>query len=238
VAEPRAIRLGDRDIPYLLKRSQRRRTVVFIVDEDGLAVHAPWRSTQARIDRALREAADWVLRKLETWSRRQRRAQRWANGVSLPFLGRELALEVEDDSVATTAILLAPQRLRVTVPGTHGEAAVREAVVSWYRRHATSHFVERVAHYAQRLSLEPPRLFLSNARTQWGSCNVKREVRLNWRLIQAPQTAIDYVVVHELAHLIELNHSRRFWRVVERAFPDHRAARAHLNEKGRWYLDI
>ena len=238
MAEPRAIRLGGREVRYLLKRSQRRRTVVFVVDEDGLAVHAPWRSTQARIDRALREAAAWVLRKLETWSRRQRRAQRWANGVSLPFLGRELTLEVDNDPLATTAILVAPLRLRVTVQNALGEAAVREAVVSWYRRHATSHFIERIAHYAQQLSLPPPRLFLSNARTQWGSCNVKREVRLNWRLIQAPEPAIDYVVVHELAHLVELNHSRRFWSVVERTFPGHQAARAHLDEKGRWYLDI
>ena len=111
-------------------------------------------------------------------------------------------------------------------------------MVKWYRRHAHSNFSGRIGEFAPRLDVAAPRLFLSSARTRWGSCNAKREVRLNWRLIQAAQSTIDYVVVHELAHLIEMNHSRRFWRLVASVCPHYREACAELNRMGLYYMDI
>jgi len=77
-----------------------------------------------------------------------------------------------------------------------------------------------------------------SAPLRWGSCNVKREVRLNWRLIQAPQKTIDYVVAHELAHIVEMNHSRRFWNLVTAVCPHHKDARAELDYMGRYYMDL
>jgi len=115
---------------------------------------------------------------------------------------------------------------------------VRASVVKWYRRHAQVHFRDRVAHYSARLGVEPPRVFLSSARTRWGSCNAKREVRLNWRLMQAAAPVIDYVIAHELAHLKELNHSVRFWRVVERLCPEFRAPQAELNAMTQHYMTL
>jgi len=112
------------------------------------------------------------------------------------------------------------------------------AAVKWLRRHAQCHFAARLAHYAPRFSARLPRLFLSGARTRWGSCNAKGDIRLSWRLIQASPATIDYVVVHELAHLVEMNHSRRFWKLVEGVFPDYRAACAELDRMGPYYMDI
>lgn len=116
--------------------------------------------------------------------------------------------------------------------------STRLAVLDWYRRHAWMNFEARLAFYAQQLRLAAPRFFLSGARSRWGSCNASGRIGLNWRLIQAPQFVIDYVVVHELAYLREMNHSRRFWSIVAEAFPRHAEARAHLDERGRWYLAI
>jgi predicted metal-dependent hydrolase len=96
------------------------------------------------------------------------------------------------------------------------------------RERARELFLARLAHYAALLGVAMPRLTLSAARTRWGSCSLKTGVRLNWRLIHFPLPVIDYVVAHELAHLREMNHSHRFWSIVEHLYPDYRAARDEL----------
>ena len=238
VSEPKIIRLGDRDIDYLLKRSLQRRSIVLTVDERGLIVSAPWRSTERRITGIIRDAEDWVLSKLAVWSAYPSRNQSWADGNTIKYLGRDLLLDLREDSTAALATLREANCLQVALPEPSDADAVRAAVLKWYRRHATSNFTERIGVYARLYGLAAPRLFLSGAQTRWGSCNVKREVRLNWRLIQAPQPTIDYVVAHELAHLVEMNHSRRFWNLVAAVCPHHRQARAELDHMGRFYMDI
>ena len=238
VSEPKTIRLGDRDIPYLLKRSQQRRNIVLTVDERGLIVSAPWRSTERRVTAIIRDAEDWVLRKLVAWSTYPSRNQSWADGDTIKYLGRDLRLRLNGDRDAVLATLADADCLQVVLPEPGDPAAVKAAVVKWYRRHATSNFTERIGIYAHLYGLAAPRLFLSGAQTRWGSCNVRREVRLNWRLIQAPQKTIDYVVAHELAHIVEMNHSRRFWNLVTAVCPHHKDARAELDHMGRYYMDL
>ena len=184
------------------------------------------------------DAADWILRKLDEWSEHCPRDQVWTDGEQLAYLGRKLTLNIVGDAVLMPPLLVDEWRLQVTVAEPGCGTRIREAVISWYRRHAARNFSERIAHYASAMQLPIPKMFLSNAGSQWGSCNAKRQVRLNWRLIQAPQEVVDYVVIHELAHLREMNHSKRFWQIVEHHFPEHLEARKHLNERGHWYLEI
>jgi hypothetical protein len=238
VAEPKTIRLRDRDVPYLLKRSRQRRSIVLTVDEHGLTVSAPWRASYRRIVGIIRDAEDWVLRKLEVWSAYPARKQSWRHGDAIKYLGRDLRLHLVEDRIATLATLEEEGRLRIALPDPDDAETVKAAVVKWYRRHAQSNFTARIGVYADLLKVAVPRLFLSGARTRWGSCNVKREVRLNWRLIQAPQPTIDYVVAHELAHIHEMNHSKRFWNMVAEVCPHHQEARAELDHMGRYYMDI
>ena len=225
-------------MPYLLKRSQKRRSIVLTVDEHGLTVNAPWRSSERRIAAVIQEAERWVLRKLEEWSAYPARKQTWVDGDGIRYLGRDLRLQVVEDAVAQMTTLEDGDVLRVALPDPANRAAVLAAVVKWYRRHAQANFSARIALYAPRLGVDIPRLFLSGARTRWGSCNAKGDVRLNWRLIQASQPTLDYVVVHELAHLIEMNHSRRFWKLVAGTCPDYRAACADLDRMGLYYMAI
>jgi predicted metal-dependent hydrolase len=230
--------LGARDVAFVLKRTKRRRGIAFTVDGGGLVVHSPWKTSDSRIERSIAESAGWIIRKIDEWSSHKPRAQCWADGEQLAYLGRNLTMEIVADAILVPALLADEWRLRITVADTRSETRIREATIAWYRRHAARNFSERIAHYSALMQLQTPRMFLSNARTQWGSCNAKAELRLNWRLIQAPQDVVDYVVVHELAHLTEMNHSRRFWKIVERNFAGHLHARKHLNERGHWYLDI
>ena len=223
---------------YLLKRSQQRRSIVLTVDEHGLTVSAPWRSSERRIVGIIRDAEDWVLKKLDVWSAFPARSQSWLSGDKVRYLGRDLILDLALDRIATLATLQDGDRLQISLADPAQGESVKAAVVKWYRRHAQTNFTDRIGEFAPKLGVPVPRLFLSSARSRWGSCNAKREVRLNWRLIQAQQPTIDYVVVHELAHLIEMNHSRRFWKLVAAACPHYREACDELNRMGLYYMDI
>ena len=230
--------MRDRDVAYLLKRSQQRRRIMLSVDEHGLTVSAPWRSSERRVMAVIRDAEAWVLRKLEIWSALPARNQSWTQGDVIKYLGRDLTLHLRADSIATLVTLQDQDRLSIALIDPADRDAVRGAVITWYRRHAQSYFGARVGEFSTRLGVALPRLLISNARTRWGSCNARREVRLNWRLIQATAPTIDYVVVHELAHLIEMNHSRRFWALVASVCPNYREGCAELNRMGLYYLDI
>jgi predicted metal-dependent hydrolase len=238
VSEPKSIRLRDRDVAYLLKRSQQRHSIMLTVDEHGLTVSAPWRSTERRIAGVIRDAEAWVLKKLDVWSALPARNQSWTQGDAVKYLGRDLRLHLTANSIATLVILQDHDRLHVALPDPAQKDSIKAAVVKWYRRHAQSNFSGRIDEFAPRLDVPVPRLFLSSAQTRWGSCNAKGEIRLNWRLIQAAQSTVDYVVVHELAHLIEMNHSRRFWKLVASICPHYREACSELNRMGLYYMDI
>lgn len=239
VEQPRRVALRDREVPYALKRSQRRARIAFLVDENGLAVHAPWRATDAQVEQAIRLSERWILRKLAQWADRPPvRARQWHTGETVEYLGTPVTLDVIRDPFHKRAELCDDRRLLIRVPKTDSPGLVREMVVTWYRRHAQRHFAERLAHFAAGLGVPVPRLFLSSATTRWGSCTANAEVRLNWRLMQAPPELIDYVVAHETAHLLHLNHSARFWKTVARVYPGYESARTTLTAMSRHYMAL
>lgn len=237
VAEPRRVVLADREVTFLLKRSPARRRAVLTVDENGLTVHVPWRTSDRYIDRFLQDSAQWVLRKLDAWEAKRPPKRGWASGERIDYLGRQLALDVIS-SPYTMVTLQDGDVLRVALAEPLQQDDVRAAVVKWFRRHAHPHFRTRVEHFSALLEVPSPRVFLSSARTRWGSCNAKGEVRLNWRLMQAAPPVLDYVVAHELAHLKELNHSARFWRLVERIYPGYQQHQSELNAMTQHFMTL
>jgi predicted metal-dependent hydrolase len=208
------------------------------VDERGLTVSVPWRTSERYIARFLRDSAAWVLRKLETWESQRPIARAWGDGQLVDYLGRQLRVTLAMQDGYSLAQLEDGNVLLLSLPAPHDPAEVRAGLVKWYRRQALHYFHTRVQHFSAALAVETPRVLLSNARRHWGSCNVKREVRLSWRLMQAAPHVVDYVVAHELAHLKEMNHSARFWRIVERLCPDYASARAELDAMGQHLMAL
>ncbi len=242
----REIGLDGKRVAFRLARV-RRRSIGFVVDAQGLTVRAPKWVPLRDIDAAVREKQAWILARLAEQRERATRlaATRivWRDGASVDYLGRslrivldiggELALgdsALDSQPAATASAEAAVLRLRVALPGDAGEERIRDAVQCWLQREARRVFAERAAHFASLLGVRVKRLSLSSAATRWGSANANGSVRLHWRLIQHPAATIDYVVAHELAHLREMNHSARFWKVVESVVPDYEEARACLRE--------
>jgi hypothetical protein len=225
----RRIVLAGQPVDYRLIRA-RRRSIGMEVHFEGLTVRAPRWVTLRDIEAALTERAAWILRSLAEWRARRRDVMplEWKSGAPIVFRGQELALALFPARVTSIAADL----FHVTVhhPHAHDERQVADFVRHWLRDQAWSLVAARVAHYVRRISTRPPSVRLSNARSEWGSCNAKGEIRLNWRLVQLPPMLAEYVVAHEVAHIVELNHSSRFWAVVESLLPGHGALRRQLDD--------
>lgn len=227
----RHVLLDQRRVGYELKRA-RRRSIGFVVGEDGLSVSAPRWVAQGDIDGALQAKAGWILRKLhEQGDRLQRLAAarvQWRDGVELPFLGRPLRVSLGGAGREALWHDGNPAGLLLPLAAQAEPARIREAVLRWLQRRALQHYAERCDHYAAQLGVQVRQLRLSAAHTRWGSATSTGTIRLHWRLMHFPPEVIDYVVVHELAHLREMNHSPAFWAVVRSVLPDPEPSRLAL----------
>ena len=224
--------LDGRAISYVLHRSHGRRRISLSVDERGLRIGAPLRASMREIETVLRDHARWVVRKLSEWGEKRAPGRRWESGETLMFLGKPLQLNI---TTGTENVAPHESALQISTPHMHPEniAALARA---WLRTQALSDFAMRVERYREAMTVAPADIRLSNARTRWGSCHASGRILLNWRLIQMPARLIDYVVVHELAHLHEMNHSPRFWGVVAKQIPDYAARRREIRRDAHCYI--
>jgi len=219
------IELGGRTIEYRFAR-RRRRTLGLSVDAHGLKVAAPLRAPWREIEGFLREKRRWILAKLDEWSRAPKPPLLLGmSGESLPLFGAPHTLEVLEGA---RSVRHEPGRLLVSAP----RWRALETLVRWLKTRALEVLEPRAAHFAARLGRAAPPIRLSNARTQWGVCGADGSIRLSWRLVHLAPELADYVVAHEVAHLVELNHSRRFWAQVAALYPQWRGAREQLELAG------
>jgi predicted metal-dependent hydrolase len=207
------------------------------IDSEGLTVRIPLRESLHWVESVLRNKADWVVEKLDEWKTRKSCEPVWEEGAIFPLLGEPWRLAVTAAGVmqmnrATTKTGTEASQMQLPLPSVLPPGQIEKIVMNWYRNKALACFSERIALYADKLGVALPQLRLSRARTQWGSCNTRGIVHLNWRLIQMPLHLVDYVVAHELSHLIEMNHSPAFWQAVGRVYPDYVAARKELKRLG------
>jgi len=233
----RAVQLGRRIVTYRFRRAARR-TIGISVGREGLSASAPRWVTIAEVESFIREKADWVMAKLAEASTVVRSRIDWRPGVKVQILGRDTTLTFAAD--AANAGLEGD--VLALAPVTEADGGLRVALVDWMKRDGLDLFARRAAIYAPRLDVALPEVRISNARTQWGHCTIglagRVRVFLNWRLMQFTERLIDYVVVHELSHIREMNHSRRFWDLVATQCPDYRASRLEIHTLSRQLPDL
>ena len=215
---------------YVLVRS-RRRTIALEVQSDAtLVVRVPARTPLWYVERTLEQKASWVQEKLAEARDRLPLLPRHAflTGERFPYLGRDWPFVV-------TAFQAMPLMFDEAAGFSLDVSAVDRSEVlfaSWYRARARAVITDRVACYAVVMGVHPARIRITGAERRWGSCSACGTLSFAWRLVMAPPDIIDYVVVHELAHLREMNHSERFWAVVAGAMPDYDARRRWLKDNG------
>jgi predicted metal-dependent hydrolase len=224
-APRRRLLLAGHAVEFRFLRRPRRRLALRI-DEHGLTITAPPRAPWCEIEAFASRHARWILAKLAEWAGAGRpRPLIGRSGEALPVGGGIVSLEVR---AGRKAVFFADARLTVCLPWPEREDAVRAMLRHWLKARTLETLAPRVAHYARCLGLEAPPLEISDARQQWGVCMADRRIRLSWRLAHLAPPLSDYVAAHEVAHLAELNHSKRFWALLETLYPEWRAARGRL----------
>ena len=234
--EIRRISLNGKEVIYALKRC-RRKTLGMRIDSRGLTVRIPCRESLRWVESVLQNKADWILKKLDEWENKKSGRLAWEEESVFPLLGEPWQLASTATGVmrmtrATIRGGVEERQLKLPLPSVLTAQQIEEIVMGWYRDQALACFSERIAYYADKLGVAQPQLRLSRAKTLWGSCNTRGVVHLHWRLIQMPLNLVDYVVAHELSHLIEMNHSPAFWQTVGRVYPDYLTARKQLKKLG------
>jgi predicted metal-dependent hydrolase len=228
--QQRAIDLLGTRVDYLLNRKLGRRGAGLKIDPDhGLVVNAGVSMPIGEIESFLQSHAAWIIAKLALRDAKRVAVPQFVSGEKLPYLGGEIELQIVPViGSRRQAFAFTSEALMVTPPPPGTRMA--ERVTRAYTAAAKAFFTERTQSLCIQHGVLPPKVLTTSAKSRWGSCNSRREMRLNWRLIKARVELIDYVICHELGHLKHMNHSPAFWTEVARMCPDWQRLRRELND--------
>jgi hypothetical protein len=235
VSERSEIQFGLTRIPFVIRRSARRATVALTVDAGKLVVTAPAETTIDRLNAVVRHKGPWVVQRIGHARELPAplSAREFVSGETVRYLGRQYRLNVVDGA-GTPRIRGGWYHVPIP-PGLSDPARpheVRTRLIGSLREHASLYLPDRLAELCCRLRIERPSIIVREQRKRWGSCDATGILRINWRIIQAPIALVDYVLVHELAHLEHRSHGPAFWRTVELWLPDYEARRKRLRVLG------
>ena len=206
----------------------KRKTVAICVERDrSVVVRAPQDTSAEVIETMIESKRFWLWQKIQDEKKAKPiRARELVSGISLLYLGQELRLDFVPESFNGV-------RLGETVClSCDSRACARQVLRDWYRKQARQLILPRVETLASHLGVHPNRVLISEMRFRWGSCSPAGNVNFNWRLVKAPMPVLEYVVVHELAHLLELNHTPEFWNILRIQCPHYLRSKQWLKEHG------
>lgn len=208
----------------------RRKTIALIIKQDGsLLVRAPLRATESQIHALVEDKAAWIRSKqtLVKQNAAQTAPKKYGAGENFWYLGKQYPLQIVEKGNTTLAFNGHFELNKGALP------KAPEIFKSWYRQQAYAVLGERVALYAANFGFTYKQVKITSAQTRWGSCSIQGTLNFTWRLVMAPLPMIDYVVVHELAHLRVRNHGKKFWAEVKAILPDYQEKRDWFNKNGQ-----
>lgn len=220
------------ELTYTIQRSARRRKLTITVERDRtVIVHAPEGTSDEKINQIVESKRQWIYEKIGHPQKYRDLphppGKELVSGESALYLGRQYRIEVVKTGLSEIKFAQ-----RFLIPAAQTSKRV-EALREWYINKAKEKIVPRVKHHARQLGVDVAGVKIVDNRYRWGSCTLNNNVNINWRLIKAPMFVVDYVIVHELTHLIEANHTPRFWNIVRAQAPTMEKAKAWLKDYGQ-----
>ena len=226
------IDVDGEEIPIAYQRSDRARRYRIFVDRQGRPrVTIPRRGTRREAERFAQRQSRWLAEQLRRFAARARTDTAWRTGTEILFRGTAVPLVLEAD-FGRPVVRLGTTEEFALAPETDAAGDLRPAVEGYLRALAASELPARVAALAALHGSPVRKVSIRSQRSRWGSCSRRGAISLNWRLVQAPAEVLDYVIVHELMHLREMNHSARFWALIEAACPGFRDCERWLKAHG------
>jgi len=236
------IKLKNQEYKFKIIRSSRKTIGIIVNADQELLVRSPKRTSIRQIKSLLTKKEDWIIKKLAKMSeiKAPPKTKDFISGETFLYLGKEfklkLAAEVDLNDIK---VILEQDRMVVNYPAELEEnkqkrkTAVRARLISWYRSQAKIKINELINIHKNNLAVEPNKIVIKKQKKRWGSCSSKKNLNFNWKIIMAPIFVIEYLVVHELVHLIHPNHSKKFWQTVAEIIPDYEEKKEWLRINGR-----
>jgi predicted metal-dependent hydrolase len=225
-------------VSYILKRSRKRRRTISlqITGQSDVIVSAPYFTPASEINSFVEQKYDWIQKNI----RRQKEEQfhtgekLYISGENFYYLGIQHPLEVFFQQKIPTGLVFWSNRFYLNCQD--DRACRKSYFIEWYKTRAGEYFPQRVEHFSRQLQLLSKGTRITSARTRWGSCSGEDKLAFSFRLIMAPAIVIDYVIVHELMHIKEKNHSSQFWKLIETVMPEYKLHRRWLKENGNKFI--
>lgn len=224
---------NGRKIEFDLIYSKRKTISIKITPPGIISVIAPLKTKETNVIALVKDKSSWIIKKLDEIEDREtlRPIHNFQNGDTFLYLGIEYKLSITVDKPSNKRVLLDMDTLHIVTPENIPDL-ISNYLELWYRRRAESIINDRIVHFMPQFSQAPIKVMVKTQKKRWGSCNARRELYFNWKIIMAPIEVIDYVVVHEMCHMIHMNHSLRFWECVEELMPDYKIRKEWLKNNG------
>ena len=215
----------------LIRSKRRRKTISLHIKEDGrVVIYVPYHTPKGEIEGFIKEKESWVIKKISEKGRSIKETEKaFITGEKFLYLGESYPLEIGDTHYRGLPLKLSFGKFILDKDRLE---EARDLFIHWYKREAKEKIEGRLHYFSNRLQLFPKGLKITSAKYRWGSCSRDSRLSFSWKIIMAPLSIIDYVLIHELVHIKEKNHSKRFWTYLETILPDYRKHRFWLKENG------
>ena len=222
---------------YTLVRQPRKSLQLELTGPLTLLIKAPLHLEREKIFHFIRQKAAWLEKKNQLLPRGNAARPGLDSGTTLPFRGQHLFLQ-KSSSRCKPAVSLYGNTLKVNLYEYAPQDDTHSLLLAWYRQQALTTLAQKTTSWSQRLDVNVKKITIKDQKTRWGSCSSLGNINYNWRIIMAPEPAIDYLVVHEVAHRIHLNHSAAFWQLVGQHIPDYSVQKRWLRQHGSHLFNI
>ncbi len=222
--------LEDRKVYYTIKKSHRAKHLKLQLSlESGLEVIVPFntRLSFKQIENFIFEKQRWILRNVQKLEQLLKQARSFKD--SIPFLGEEIPVKVKESNRKTARAFLCSEFLEVRIPSGK-KKLIGKAIKEFYKKQAREIIYKIAGRKARQMNVSFSKISIRSQKTRWGSCSVRSTLSFNWRLLAAPRSVLEYIVVHELAHLKHRNHSKKFWLFVKKFCPDYKEQEKWLHK--------
>jgi len=220
------------DFKIIVKRTDRKKTASIKIDEGFVNITVPKSVSSSRIRELISKREGWIKAKLnQQISIKSKKKIKYIDGEVVPYLGRDYRLKFINGDLLS--VKMKSGSFVITIPkGQKPEQKViKNLLVDWYKKYAKIHLEEKTKKFSETMNVNPKSIVIKNYKSRWGSCSSKGELSFNWRIILTPHWIVDYIVVHELCHLLEFNHSPKYWNHVKCYSPNWKDCRNWLKEK-------
>lgn len=225
---------GTQTIEFDVEYKKRKTLGISIAPPGVINIKAPLGIGEDRVLEIVRSKAKWIVQKLSEIEHLecQKRNRQYADGESFPYMGADYLLRIIYDKACPRPVVRLENDSLCVYAAAKGEELIKSALADWYKHKAREKICERIGYYQSCFNVSPAEIKVKEQKKRWGSCTSKRVLLFNWRIIMAPLNVMDYIIVHEMCHLIHMDHSKNFWSLVKSILPDYEERKLWLKMNG------